>query len=68
EDPEGMILAQNVVPLVRADIADEISDVINAVSAQLSTEDLIALNASSVVDQLDAATIATDWLTTTGLL
>ncbi len=29
-DPEGLFLASNVVPLVNADIADEIADVINA--------------------------------------
>ena len=48
EDPEGLFLASNVVPLVNADIADEIADVINAVDAKLTPEGLQALNALSV--------------------
>ena len=34
DDPEGLFLASNVVPLVNADIADSIADVINAVQRQ----------------------------------
>ena len=44
EDPDGLFLASNVVPLVSTDVADEIADVINAVSAKLTPEGLIALN------------------------
>ena len=47
EDPEGLFLASNVVPLVNADIADEIADVINAISATLTPEGLVALNVQS---------------------
>jgi osmoprotectant transport system substrate-binding protein len=68
EDPESMILAQNVVPLVAADRAGELAPVLDPVSAALTTEELIALNARSVEEQLDSATIATDWLTEQGLL
>ena len=68
EDPESMILAQNVVPLVAADRAEELAPVLDPVSAALTTEELIALNARSVGEQLDSATIATDWLTEQGLL
>ncbi|PYG00931.1 osmoprotectant transport system substrate-binding protein [Georgenia satyanarayanai] len=68
EDPESMILAQNVVPLVAADRAEELAPLLDPVSAALTTEALIALNARSVGEQLDSATIATDWLTEQGLL
>ncbi|WP_413451214.1 ABC transporter substrate-binding protein [Georgenia phoenicis] len=68
EDPESMILAQNVVPLVAADLAEELAPLLDPVSAALTTEELIALNARSVGEQLDSATIATDWLTEQGLL
>ena len=67
EDPEGLFLASNVVPLVNADIADEIADVINAVSAALTPEGLIALNVESTVDQRSPEDIAKDWLADNGL-
>ncbi|MFE5408641.1 ABC transporter substrate-binding protein [Microbacterium sp. NPDC056569] len=67
EDPEGLFLASNVVPLVNADIADEIADVINAVSAALTPEGLVALNVESTVDQRSSEDIAKDWLADNGL-
>ncbi|MEV4689277.1 ABC transporter substrate-binding protein [Microbacterium sp. LWH3-1.2] len=67
EDPEGLFLASNVVPLVNADIADEIADVINAVSAALTPEGLIALNVESTVDQRSSEDIAKEWLADNGL-
>ncbi|WP_127571905.1 ABC transporter substrate-binding protein [Georgenia faecalis] len=67
EDPESMILAQNVVPLVDAALADDLAGVLDPVSEALTTEDLIELNARSQGEQLDSATIATDWLTENGL-
>jgi osmoprotectant transport system substrate-binding protein len=67
EDPEGMFLASNVVPVVSSDIADEIADVINAVSAALTPEGLVALNVESTVDQRSSADIAKDWLADNGL-
>lgn len=68
EDPEGLFLASNVVPLVNEEIADEIDDVINRVSAALTPEGLSALNARSVDEQLSSEQIATDWLTENGLI
>ncbi|HEY9309650.1 MAG TPA: ABC transporter substrate-binding protein [Microbacterium sp.] len=62
EDPKGLFLASNVVPVVNADIADEIADVINAVSAALTPEGLVALNVESTEDQRSAEDIAADWL------
>ncbi len=62
EDPDGLLLASNVVPLVNADIADEIADVIDAVSAKMTPEGLVALNVESTVDQRSSADIAKDWL------
>ncbi|WP_154794033.1 ABC transporter substrate-binding protein [Occultella kanbiaonis] len=68
EDPESMILAQNVTPVVAADLAEDVAPTLDAVNALLTTEELIALNASSVNDEQDSATIATAWLTDNGLL
>jgi Periplasmic glycine betaine/choline-binding (lipo)protein of an ABC-type transport system (osmoprotectant binding protein) len=67
EDPDGLLLASNVVPLVSADVADEIAEVINAVSAALTPEGLVALNVESTVDQRSSADIAADWLAANGL-
>jgi osmoprotectant transport system substrate-binding protein len=62
EDPEGLFLASNVVPLVSTEIAEEIADVINPVSAALTPEGLIALNVESTVDERSPEDIAADWL------
>ncbi|MFB7889834.1 ABC transporter substrate-binding protein [Cellulosimicrobium cellulans] len=67
EDPESLFLASNVVPLVNADIADEIADVINPVSAALTPEGLVALNVQSTEDQRSSEDIAADWLSENGL-
>jgi len=66
-DPEGLFLASNVVPLVNADIADSIADVINAVSAKLTPEGLVALNVQSTVDKMSSDDIASAWLSENGL-
>ncbi|QNA91307.1 MULTISPECIES: ABC transporter substrate-binding protein [unclassified Microbacterium] len=62
EDPENIILASNVVPIVSDDVADGVADVINAISAKLTAEELVALNVQSTVDQKSASDIATQWL------
>ncbi len=67
EDPEGLFLASNVVPLVNRDVADEIADVINAVQAKLTADGLVALNVQSTVDKKSSADIATQWLADNGL-
>ena len=63
EDPKGLFLASNVVPLINTDAATpEVTDVINKVSAALTAEDLVDLNSQSVNDQESADTIAKTWL------
>ncbi len=45
EDPDNAFLAANVVPLVASQkMSDQLKTVLDAVSAKLTTEDLIALN------------------------
>ncbi|MEO5920507.1 MAG: ABC transporter substrate-binding protein [Pseudolysinimonas sp.] len=68
DDPEGLFLASNVVPLVSADIADEIADVLNPISAALTPEGLVAMNVESVDQQKSSADIATEWLQGNGFL
>lgn len=66
-DPEALFLASNVVPVVNADMAAQLADTINAVSAKLTPEGLVALNVLSTVDQQSAPDIARKWLTEHGL-
>ncbi|WP_134765557.1 ABC transporter substrate-binding protein [Nocardioides sp. 1609] len=70
EDPENMISSQNIIPLISDDaFSDDIADTLNAISAELTTEDLIALRERVEGDeQASAATAATDWLKEKGLL
>lgn len=68
DDPEGLFLASNVVPLVSADIADEIADILNPISAALTPAGLVAMNVESVDQQKSSADIATEWLQGNGFL
>ncbi|GAA1538154.1 osmoprotectant transport system substrate-binding protein [Microbacterium ginsengiterrae] len=68
EDPESLILASNVVPIASSDVADEIADVINAVSAELGVDDLVALGVQSTEDQMSSKDIAAQWLKDKGLI
>ncbi|KAB1656685.1 ABC transporter substrate-binding protein [Pseudoclavibacter chungangensis] len=68
KDPESLFLASQVVPIANADRAAELSPVIDPVSAKLTPEGLVALNVQSTVDQRSPADIASEWLTTNGLV
>lgn len=68
EDPESMILPQNVVPVVGEKIDETAATAIEGVIAQLSADDLVELNRQSVVDQASSADIASGWLTEKGLI
>lgn len=68
EDPKGMFSAQNVVPLVnKAKATDTVTAALNAVSAKMTTEGLLALN-TEVAGGKDPAVVAKEWLTTQGLI
>jgi osmoprotectant transport system substrate-binding protein len=62
EDPEGLFLASNVVPLVSAGVADQVADILNPVSAALTPEGLVALNVESTEEKRSSDDIAADWL------
>jgi osmoprotectant transport system substrate-binding protein len=62
EDPEGLFLASNVVPLVSAGVADQVADILNSVSAALTPEGLVALNVESTEEKRSSDDIAADWL------
>ncbi|WP_422115900.1 ABC transporter substrate-binding protein [Brachybacterium sp. UNK5269] len=68
EDPEALILPQNVVPVVSATIDETAAAAIERVLAALSADDLVELNRRSVVDQASSTDIAAEWLTEQGLV
>ncbi|WP_437582913.1 ABC transporter substrate-binding protein [Paramicrobacterium sp. CJ85] len=69
DDPENLILPQNVLPLINSDAAgDEVVKALNAVSAKLTTEALISMNGRNQGEEkASPATIAKDWLAENGL-
>jgi len=68
-DPQGMILPQNVIPLMRSDVASNstATAAIEAVQSALTTEELTALNKKVDVDKEDAKDVAGEWLKSKGL-
>ncbi|HZG91339.1 MAG TPA: ABC transporter substrate-binding protein [Pseudonocardia sp.] len=70
EDSKNNFAAQNVVPLItKAKATPEVTEALNAISAQLTTEDLIALNTEAASEtKPNPETVAKDWLESKGLL
>ena len=69
EDDKHLQLADNVAPLVRnAVVSDDLKKVLNAISAKLTTDELIALNRANGVDKKDAKDVAKDWLKKQGIV
>ena len=68
-DPQSMILPQNVVPLLRGDVADnpQVKAALDPVQAALTTEELTALNKQVDVDRDDPDQVAGEWLKSKGL-
>jgi osmoprotectant transport system substrate-binding protein len=67
KDDKKLFGSQNVVPLVVADRADEVSAALNAVSAKLTTEQLTNLLKATDVDKKDPKAVAAEWLKAQGL-
>ena len=68
EDPKGLAQAEAVVPLIAKSAATpEVADVLNGVSAKLTTENLKELVKRVEVDKDDAETVADDFLSENGL-
>ncbi|RWZ50816.1 ABC transporter substrate-binding protein [Labedella phragmitis] len=62
EDTKGLFLASHVVPIASDAIDEGAEEIIDAVSAALTPEGLVALNTESVDDEAPAASIAERWL------
>ncbi|VXB52081.1 ABC transporter substrate-binding protein [Aeromicrobium sp. 9AM] len=70
EDPKNLIAAQQVVPLINDKKAsDKVEDILDKVSAQLTTADLLDLNSKNQGDDKTAPDVlAKEWLTSKGLI
>lgn len=70
EDPENMISSQNVIPLIASSaVTDQITETLNSISAELTTDDLITLrDRVEGEEKASASEAATDWLEEKGLL
>jgi len=69
QDPKSLILPQNIIPLMRPDVASNAAatGALDAIQAALTTEELTALNKKVDVDRDDPGQVAEEWLTSKGL-
>jgi osmoprotectant transport system substrate-binding protein len=67
EDTKRLFGSQNIVPLVRADRADEVREALNAVSAKLTTEAVAGMLKQTDIDKLDPKAVAEEFLTANDL-
>ena len=69
-DDKQMLAADNVIPVVKKDLASnsDLKTAVNAISAKITTDELIKMNKRFDVDKDDAAVIAKDFLTQQGLI
>ncbi|HVM21046.1 MAG TPA: ABC transporter substrate-binding protein [Egibacteraceae bacterium] len=69
EEDKDLQPAENIVPVIREDVVnDEITQLLDEVSAQLTTEEVTELVRRVRVDAEDPADVAEDWLSTNGFL
>jgi osmoprotectant transport system substrate-binding protein len=69
KDPNSLILPQNVIPLMRSEVADNATakSALEAVQGALTTVDLITLDKKVDVDHQDPDQVAGEWLKGKGL-
>jgi osmoprotectant transport system substrate-binding protein len=72
EDDQGLNPAENIVPAMRVDIVDAYGDdlveLLDNISAAITTPDLTEMNRRAGIDQEDPATIAAEWLSDKGFV
>ena len=67
EDDKKLFGSQNIVPLVRADRADEVKEALDAVSEKLTTESIADMLKQTDIDKKDPKTVAEQFLSDNGL-
>lgn len=72
EDDKGLFPAQNIAPIIDTAVleayGDQLATDINALSAMITTDDLLAWNTSTDIEFLESDAVAADWLTAKGLV
>jgi glycine betaine/choline ABC-type transport system substrate-binding protein len=69
EDDQGLQAAENITPVVRTEVLDDvITERLNAISAALTTENITELNGRVEIDGEDPADVAAGFLESEGLL
>ncbi|MFP3906713.1 MAG: ABC transporter substrate-binding protein [Acidimicrobiales bacterium] len=72
EDDEGLINADNIIPVLTQELVDtygdDMADLVNAVSADLDTAQLTELNRQFEIELRDADEVAAEWLEENGYL
>lgn len=72
EDDKGLLSADNIVPVMRDEVAfihgEDLKEALNTLSEKLTTEDLIAWNVATDVDKEEPADVAEKWLEESDLL
>ncbi|MFJ2264189.1 ABC transporter substrate-binding protein [Streptomyces sp. NPDC087844] len=68
EDPKNLFSSQNITPLVyKSAVNDKAKSALNAISAKLTTEDLLDMMKKISNDKEDSSDVAKEWLTSAGL-
>jgi osmoprotectant transport system substrate-binding protein len=68
-DDKHLEASDNIVPVIRKAVdTPQIDALINAISAKLTTDQMLTLNKQVDISQQDPAAVATTWLTDNGLL
>ncbi len=71
-DDRGLFPAQNIAPILRDELIDTYGDdlvaVIDALSALITTDDLVAWNVETDLEFREPVDVAREWLTARGLL
>jgi osmoprotectant transport system substrate-binding protein len=63
QDDKHLENADNVVPIVRQAVdTDAVKTILNAISAKLTTADLLSMNAQAELQHMDADVVAKTWL------
>ena len=72
EGTEGLIAPENIVPVLSQEVVDaygsDLTDLLNDISAKITTDVLLDLNGRVELDAQDPDEVATAWLTENGYL
>jgi osmoprotectant transport system substrate-binding protein len=72
DDDQGLFPAQNIAPIIRTEVldayGDELAELINELSAMITTDDLLAWNTETDIELRESRDVAREWLESKGLV